>query len=96
MFRENTSILPCHRRKNVPDAKDTGQKDHNGGDPDVSFGISEDQQLWEIHDRQHPPEHFEFFLMAGRRGLCPEESNASDPQNQDETAGKGSDFRRGD
>lgn len=43
MFRENASILPCHRRENVSDAKDAGQKDYNGRDPDISFGISKDQ-----------------------------------------------------
>lgn len=49
--RERFNITVNHRREDVSDAKDAGQKDHNGGDPDVSFGISEDQQLWEIHDR---------------------------------------------
>lgn len=91
----DTSILRSDGPAPFCRSESAGSKNDDGTDAGIPVGLSAAPELQQSDHRQHPAEHFQFFLVAGRGRPHSEKPHAPHSQNQNQEDREGGHLRRG-
>ena len=68
LFRTYVEILSNQCAAPLFPDRHPGTENHHRAAAQIPDRLPENQQLRKVHGGQHPPQHFQFFLLAGGRG----------------------------
>ena len=94
LFPPDTSILRSDGPAPFCRGESAGSQNDDGTDAGIPVRLSAAPELQQSYYRQHPAEHFQFFLVAGRGRPHSEKPHAPYPQNQNQENREGGHLRR--